>query len=495
MDPNYIDPRNLTAHGAVHEVQSHIQQLSDNLDLAAPIKLAARGGIYEDQDQCQWLLRNLDAVVALEILPSEIHGSGLFTKQVIPEGAEIFRSTPLVSIVGIGQDATVCDYCYASSPGMFAPDGNFRDLGSGTDIHGNSNFEIKSCVQCGVCAYCSEDCRIMAWAKYHSYECDVLRIHPSANSWTRMLYRLLSKQKLGHISDQAWAILPQIWGLVGERHPAVSTITEAALYAQNLFQPTFTNISVELVLCRIIMNAMPIHTPGEDNRVTMFDLVASLANHSCDPNAFVFHEGRQLRMRSLKPLNPGDEITLSYVNLRAGMIPRGIALRNSNSFVCRCDRCEKESKYLLSLARNEGFDIKQFAKVESEFDEFKKGACNSKDTINKMKASLANLTRTMFPTRPWPLNLYPMGSMQIVFAALYTNSDCHDTAAIHSLKGCLAETFRSGHIWVNHLHTLLTALRALMLEEEIAWVNSPGTQVLRDYFNGVLDELLVQSRK
>lgn len=156
MDPNYVDPRNLTAHGAVHEVQSHIQQLSDNLDLTAPIKLAARGGIYEDQDQCQWLLRNLDAVVDLEILPSEIHGSGLFTKQVIPEGAEIFRSTPLVSIVGVGQDATVCDYCYATSPGMFTPDGNFRDLGSGTNIHGNRNFEMMRCLQCGVCAYCSE---------------------------------------------------------------------------------------------------------------------------------------------------------------------------------------------------------------------------------------------------------------------------------------------------------------------------------------------------
>lgn len=84
------------------------------------------------------------------------------------------------------------------------------------------------------------------------------------------------------------------------------------------------------------MNAMPIHTPGENSRVTMFDLVASLSNHSCDPNAFVFHEGRQLRMRSLKPISPGDEITLSYVNLRAGMIPRGIMLRNSFSFVCSC---------------------------------------------------------------------------------------------------------------------------------------------------------------
>lgn len=159
------------------------------------------------------------------------------------------------------------------------------------------------------------------------------------------------------------------------------------------------------------------------------------------------------------------------------------------------DRCENESEYLLTLARKEGFNIKDFAKVESEFDEFKKGAFSSEDTIDEMKASLANLTRTVFPTRPWPLSLYPMGSMHIVFASLYTNSNCHDRAAIHSLKGCLAATVRSGHIWVNLLHTLLAALRALMIEEEIAWVNSPGTEALRDYFNGVLDELLVQSRK
>lgn len=156
MDPNCIDPRKLTAHGGVHDNQSHTQQLSENLDLVAPIKLAAHGGIHVDQNQCQWLLLNLDAAVPLEILPSEIHGSGLFAKQVISEGADILRSTPLLSIVGVGQDATVCDYCYATSPSMFTPDGNFNYSSSSTDIDGNIILGIRRCVQCGVCSYCSE---------------------------------------------------------------------------------------------------------------------------------------------------------------------------------------------------------------------------------------------------------------------------------------------------------------------------------------------------
>lgn len=91
----------------------------------------------------------------------------------------------------------------------------------------------------------------MAWEKYHYYECEALRNHPSANSWTRMLYRILSRKKLGNIPDEEWETLRHFWGLVGDRHLASNNITATALRAQNLFQTTFTDISVELLFCRV----------------------------------------------------------------------------------------------------------------------------------------------------------------------------------------------------------------------------------------------------
>jgi SET and MYND domain-containing protein len=44
------------------------------------------------------------------------------------------------------------------------------------------------------------------------------------------------------------------------------------------------------------------------------DPLASLMNHSCDPNAVYLFEGTTIRVRSLKPISPGQEIFISYTD-------------------------------------------------------------------------------------------------------------------------------------------------------------------------------------
>lgn len=66
------------------------------------------------------------------------------------------------------------------------------------------------------------------------------------------------------------------------------------------------------------------------------DLVSSFANHSCDPNAYVFFERSQLRMRSLKPIKAGDEITHSYLDIKNGVTIRREFLQSWYSFTCNC---------------------------------------------------------------------------------------------------------------------------------------------------------------
>jgi ferredoxin len=108
--------------------------------------------IYDDQELCEHLLRSLNAQASLEILPSKIHldGTGLFAKEAIAEGAEVFRSTPLVSCVENGMYSVICDYCFTSSAGKINPvSGHFRAKG---DIMPKINL----CVQCRVCGYCSK---------------------------------------------------------------------------------------------------------------------------------------------------------------------------------------------------------------------------------------------------------------------------------------------------------------------------------------------------
>lgn len=67
------------------------------------------------------------------------------------------------------------------------------------------------------------------------------------------------------------------------------------------------------------------------------DLVTAVINHSCDPNAHVFFQGRQLKVRSLKKIAPGDEITICYLDPRMEMTNRQKILQREYFFECSCE--------------------------------------------------------------------------------------------------------------------------------------------------------------
>ena len=52
---------------------------------------------------------------------------------------------------------------------------------------------------------------------------------------------------------------------------------------------------------------------GETTGITL-DPLAAMMNHSCDPNAFCFWEGAKIRVRSLRPIGVGEEVTISYTD-------------------------------------------------------------------------------------------------------------------------------------------------------------------------------------
>jgi SET and MYND domain-containing protein len=81
---------------------------------------------------------------------------------------------------------------------------------------------------------------------------------------------------------------------------------------------------------------MSIQHPLSPSPGTALDLVGAFMNHSCDPNVFAFFENSQLRVRSLKPIQAGDEITQTYVDVQAGVMMRGEMLRSQYFFTCGC---------------------------------------------------------------------------------------------------------------------------------------------------------------
>lgn len=69
---------------------------------------------------------------------------------------------------------------------------------------------------------------------------------------------------------------------------------------------------------------------------TSLDIVASLVNHSCDPNAFVLFEGDMLCFRSLRKLAAGEEVTQCYADVDSDVLLRRNTLKSEYFFDCCC---------------------------------------------------------------------------------------------------------------------------------------------------------------
>ena len=74
---------------------------------------------------------------------------------------------------------------------------------------------------------------------------------------------------------------------------------------------------------------------GETVGMTL-DPLAAVMNHSCDPNAFYILEGANIRVRSLRPIKVGEEITIAYTDVTFAREERRKNL-TSWFFDCACE--------------------------------------------------------------------------------------------------------------------------------------------------------------
>jgi len=101
---------------------------------------------------------------------------------------------------------------------------------------------------------------------------------------------------------------------------------------------------VATLLARIECNAFTI--TDEDAGVLGLGLFlgAVTANHSCDPNCHqVFEDSSAgpppLRLRALRPIALGEELTIGYINISTTREYRQETLKSRYGFKCTCSRC------------------------------------------------------------------------------------------------------------------------------------------------------------
>ena len=78
---------------------------------------------------------------------------------------------------------------------------------------------------------------------------------------------------------------------------------------------------------------------------------ASLLNHSCVPNCIALFNGPQIVIRSLRDIQPNDELLITYVNLTDPSVTRKEELKEGYMFECKCTLCD-EPEYSDMLMRS-----------------------------------------------------------------------------------------------------------------------------------------------
>lgn len=81
---------------------------------------------------------------------------------------------------------------------------------------------------------------------------------------------------------------------------------------------------------------------GQDEIACGLYLEAATVNHSCAPNAVQTFHGRQLSLRCIRPILPGEEVMIGVTDLRLPGPERRQALSANFFFECRCERCHSQ---------------------------------------------------------------------------------------------------------------------------------------------------------
>ncbi|KGO76927.1 hypothetical protein PITC_004610 [Penicillium italicum] len=164
-----------------------------------------------------------------------------------------------------------------------------------------------------------------------------------------------------------------------------------------------------------------------------------------------------MRVRTLRPLRAGEEITQSYVDLSASVFLRREIIERDYFFKCVCVRCQDEMKELQEKAINK---VDWLPKLEDAQHLLLELANNAVGLYNqtgmhmelgKLEADAKKIISEPFPHGMWPDGMPPLASVHGIFARICTNNNDIAGALRYSLKASLALRERVGESWVHSL--------------------------------------------
>ncbi|XP_030355442.1 histone-lysine N-methyltransferase SMYD3 isoform X2 [Strigops habroptila] len=260
---------------------------------------------------------------ALERFPSPGKGSGLRARRRVRPGELLYRAKPFAYVVTKEQLGSVCEHCL------------------------RRNEHLHRCSQCKVAKYCGKSCQKEAWLD-HKQECRCLKsTEPnfppdSVRLAGRIVFKLLRQsvclsERLYSFSDLQSNIEQLSEEMKdGLRHLAhtLQLYLKAEIQDASHLPPA---IDFFQIFAKVTCNCFTISN-GE-----MQDVGVGLYP-SCAPNCVIVFEGYQLLLRSVREIQIGEELTISYIESLMPTSERQKQLMRQYCFECDCVFCQNQEK-------------------------------------------------------------------------------------------------------------------------------------------------------
>ncbi|KAH9249416.1 hypothetical protein BASA81_012863 [Batrachochytrium salamandrivorans] len=241
------------------------------------------------------------------------YGRSLIATTSIKPGQEILIESPYVAVADdMGLDR-ICSGCFRAAA------------------------QMQRCSACKVLQYCTQKCQRTDWP-IHKMECTGFKaVHPRIPpSFVRLIARILYKRN-SNLKEYE-RIVGSLESHSDQRDTNSMTEIAALVHLVNEIVPKHmmlpsANDMIKLV-CAVQVNAMTI-----ERGTALYDRLSS-TNHSCLPNACItFGLGGVARLSAIEKISPGEQITISYIDIFKRLKERQTQLKKQYYFDCLCRLC------------------------------------------------------------------------------------------------------------------------------------------------------------
>ncbi|KAK0641951.1 hypothetical protein B0T16DRAFT_516523 [Cercophora newfieldiana] len=177
-------------------------------------------------------------------------------------------------------------------------------------------------------------------------------------------------------------------------------------------------------------------------------------------------KNKQLRVRSLKKIPAGKEITISYVDPGFDVAARREVLQREHFFECNCTCCRVEHKEQVALLKTRQ-RMAAFKQTQRSIVTLMRNAvfvASNLDTqpqfedLTAIETRLKTYTKTAFAPAEWPDHFEPLPMARRCLATLYINQEKLVPALRLGLQGKLMSRCVGGPDWVNEMMDLMSIL-------------------------------------